>query len=64
MVVTDDTGYRSVGIIPAIAAQMMLNKQIRFIGAKSLAEIVDPEIFMKVLEENIGIKCKIERSTL
>jgi len=52
--------YWIVGIIPAIAAQMMLNKQIRFVGAKSLAEIVNPEIFMKVLEESVGIKCKIE----
>ena len=57
----NDADYWIVGIIPAIAAQMMLDKQITFVGAKSLAEIVNPEIFMKVLEDSVGIKCKIEQ---
>ena len=62
MVPIEYAGYWSVAIIPAIAAQMMLNKQINFVGAKSLVEIVDPEIFMKVLEESVGIKLRIEHS--
>jgi saccharopine dehydrogenase (NAD+, L-lysine forming) len=57
----NDADYWIVGIIPAIAAQMMLDKQITFVGAKSLAEIVNPEIFMKVLEDSVCIKCKIEQ---
>ena len=62
MFISDDRygEYLIVGIIPAISAQMMLDKQISFVGAKSLAEIVNPEIFMRVLEESVGIKCKIE----